>query len=84
MKRKSINQFKKDFIIFPFPGMGKTNFADFKFDICYTAIGKFKAIIVNLPIIIINYWHVTLLGREYLKPLKELELSISSVRDSIS
>ncbi|TOM44854.1 hypothetical protein CGH75_27400, partial [Vibrio parahaemolyticus] len=38
----------------------------------------------NLPIIIINYWHVTLLGREYLKPLKELELSISSVRDSIS
>ncbi len=84
MKRKSINQFKKDFIIFPFPGMGKTDFADFKFDICYTAIGKFKAIIVNLPIIIINYWHVTLLGREYLKPLKELELSISSVRDSIS
>jgi hypothetical protein len=39
MKRKSINQFKKDFIILPFPGMGKIDFADFKFDICYTAIG---------------------------------------------
>ena len=83
MKRKSINQFKKDFVIFPFPGMGKNDFTDFNFNIYYTYIGKFKAIIVNLPIIIINYWQVTILGRGYHKSLKELELSINSVRDSI-
>ncbi|EPF5720046.1 hypothetical protein ACSTAT_001316 [Vibrio cholerae] len=80
MKRTSIQQLKKDFTIFPFPGLGKNALVNFEFEIYDTKLKKTKAIFVQAPDLIRNIKKVISTSKEH----NELEEALSSLKSSLS
>ncbi|WP_072054179.1 hypothetical protein [Aliivibrio fischeri] len=83
MKRTSIQQLKKDFTVFPFPGLGKNALVDFEFEIYDTKLKKAKAILTQAPDIIENYKKIISTGKEYNELFTQLEDSFSSLKKSL-
>lgn len=84
MKRTSIQQLKKDFIVFPFPGLGKNTLVDFEFEIYDTKIKKAKAILVQIPDLIKNYKKIISTSKEHNKSFIAFKGRINSLKKSLN
>lgn len=84
MKRTSIQQLKKDFIVFPFPGLGKNTLVDFEFEIYDTKIKKAKAILVQVPDLIKNYKKIISTSKEHNKSFIAFKGRINSLKKTLN
>ncbi|MCG9778070.1 hypothetical protein [Photobacterium damselae] len=84
MKRTSIQQLKKDFTVFPFPGLGKNSLVDFEFEIYDTKLKKAKATLAQLPDLIRNLKNIVSTGKKYNKQIIKFEENLSSVKRSMN
>ncbi|MDF4339642.1 hypothetical protein P3480_17500 [Vibrio parahaemolyticus] len=84
MKRTSIQQLKKDFTVFPFPGLGKNDLVDFEFEIYDTKLKKAKAMLAQLPDLIRNLKKIFLTGKEHNELIVKFEENLSSVKSSLN
>ncbi len=83
MKRTSIQQLKKDFTVFPFPGLGKNSLVDFEFEIYDTKLKKAKATLAQIPDVVKNYKKIISTGKDHHESFKELEKSLYSLQSSL-
>jgi len=84
MKRTSIQQLKKDFTVFPFPGLGKNDLVDFEFEIYDTKLKKAKATIAQTPEVVRNYKKIISTGKEHNESFAKLEDSFGSLKKSLN
>lgn len=84
MKRTSIQQLKKDFTVFPFPGLGKNSLVDFEFEIYDTKLKKAKATIAQIPEVVKNYKKIISTGKEHNESFAKLEDSLGSLKKSLN
>ncbi|HIF9489370.1 TPA: hypothetical protein ACX6SX_001743 [Photobacterium damselae] len=84
MKRTSIQQLKKDFTIFPFPGLGKNDLVDFEFEIYDTKLKKAKATLTQLPDLIRNLKKIVSTNKKYNEQIIKIKENISSVKSSLN
>lgn len=82
MKRTSIQQLKKDFTIFPFPGLGKNTLVDFEFEIYDTKLRKARAKLIQLPDVVRNLKEIFSTSKETIEVMAKINTSIDSSKSS--